>query len=277
MKLGLLGKNISYSLSPILHQVFADQSGIFVEYDLLDLEKIRIPKSMSVIEYCQLNEYNGVNVTIPLKEELLNEVDELSDEAGRIGSVNTILLKDGISEGFNTDRSALKRLILDDLEDIDQGGTFLIKGAGGFARSSAFALGEIENLHIYIVNRNYDRALELEESLLDNDIKAMALEEKDLFENGVFFDGLMNATPFGMGESVEMPFDLSMIKNAKWCIESVYSPKKTMFLDMAFEAGNDLISGLALLFHQGADAFEIWTGKKVARTAAWTLFLERIK
>lgn len=277
MKFGLLGKNISYSLSPILHQVFADQVGVILDYDLLDLEKISIPKSMTIIDYLQLNQYNGVNVTIPLKEELLDEVDVLSEEAERIGSINTILLKDGITEGFNTDHSALERLIIDDFVDIEIGGTFLIKGAGGFARSAAFALGELENMHVYVVNRDYDRALELEEWLLDNDIKAMALEERDLFEDGVFFDGLLNATPIGMGESIEMPFDIKMVKSAKWCIESVYAPKKTMFIDMAYEAGNSLISGLSLLFHQGADAFEIWTGRLVDRKAAWILFLERIK
>ncbi|NND76830.1 MAG: hypothetical protein HKN39_01445 [Flavobacteriales bacterium] len=277
MKFGLLGKNISYSLSPILHQVFADLTGLVITYDLLDLDHLHIAEGMTVLEYCELNEYNGVNVTIPLKEELIDQVDERSEEVERIGSLNTIQFKEHLSKAFSTDLTAIKKTALWSLQDVEAGGSFLIKGAGGFARAAAFALGELGAMHIYIVNRDFDRAIELEEDLNDHNIKAMALEERDMFEDNLHFDGLMNATPVGMGESIEMPFDLGLIKKARWVIESVYTPQKTMFLDMAHEFKKDLISGSSLLFHQGADSFELWTGKTVDRVAAWSLFLERIK
>ena len=277
MKFGLLGRNISYSYSPILHQVFADLSGLVITYDLLDLDELHIAEGMSILDYCRLNKYNGMNVTIPLKEELVSLVDEKSAEVEKSGSLNTIVFDGEISKAHSTDFTAIQKCALWSLEELEFGGAFLIKGAGGFARAAAFALGELNDIHIYIVNRDFDRAIDLEEDLASHNIKAMALEERDLFEDSIQFEGLMNATPVGMGESIQMPFDLGLIKKAKWVIESVYTPQKTMFLDMAHELGMDMITGISLLFHQGADSFEIWTGKKIDREAAWALFLERIK
>jgi len=80
-----------------------------------------------------------------------------------------------------------------------------------------------------------------------------------------------------MGESLEMPFDIRLIKEAKWAVESIYTPQTTMFLNTAIQSNCKYISGLEILFHQGCSSFEIWTGYEIDRNVAWENFNRALK
>jgi len=274
MKLGLLGKNIGHSLSPKLHRIFGELCGIDIQYDLIDVARLHLKTGKEIVKHCVEQGYSGINVTIPLKIEMLDHLDIKSNEVENIQAVNTIAFtKDGL-KGYNSDYLALRLLIEGKLKAFDSGGTFLIKGAGGFARAAAHVLSANNNIEIFIVNRNFDRAFRLENELKAKGIRAFALDQREIYRDDLYFNGLMNATPIGMGESLELPFDLTLIKRADWVIESIYSPSKTMFLNIAEKNGKGLISGLEILFHQGASSFELWTGKKIDRTLTWEQFLK---
>ncbi len=274
MKLGLLGKNIGHSLSPKLHRIFGELCGIDIQYDLIDVARLHLKTGKEIVKHCVEQGYSGINVTIPLKIEMLDHLDIKSNEVENIQAVNTIAFtKDGL-KGYNSDYLALSFLIERKLKGFETGGTFLIKGAGGFARAAAHALASNNNVELFIVNRNFDRAFRLEHELKDFGIRAFALDQREIYRDNLNFNGLMNATPIGMGESLELPFDLNLIKRADWIIESIYSPSKTMFLNIAESQGDSIISGLEILFYQGLSSFEIWTGKKIDAQKAWDLFLK---
>ena len=274
MKLGLLGKDIGYSLSPLLHRCFGETLGIEVEYNLLDLASLKL-EDESIIEYCRKENYRGINVTIPLKLVMIPFLDDLSLEVSQIGAVNTVSFEDRV-RGFNSDFFALKKLIDSNFDSLKGPNRFLIKGAGGFAKAAAYALASFDNVTICLVNRTFERARELQSELQSQDIQALAIDERTLYREDVSFDGLMNATPIGMGESLNMPFDFKLIKKARFVIESIYAPRKTMLLNVADQAGCKTISGLEILFHQGASSFEIWSGRTVDREEAWNLFLSKL-
>ena len=277
MKLGLVGKNIGYSLSPLLHRTLGRLTNTEIEYDIIDFATIELEQGASYIDYCLSRGYQGLNVTIPLKVEMLAQLDQRSIEVSKIGAVNTIKVEGEKLLGFNTDFFGLKFLIHEKLGPFAKGDQFLIAGAGGFAKAAAYALGEIEDLEVFIVNRTFDKAKELVDELSDFGINANAIDQRILFSEDIYVDGLMNATPIGMGESLEMPFDIRLIKEAKWAVESIYTPENTMFLNTAIQSNCKYISGLEILFHQGCSSFEIWTGKKIERTEAWRAFRIALK
>ncbi|MEM7161107.1 MAG: hypothetical protein AAF487_01585 [Bacteroidota bacterium] len=277
MKLGLLGKNIGYSLSPLLHRTLGQLSEIDISYDLIDFATIDLKDGQSYMDYCLDNRYDGLNVTIPLKLEMRSFLEETSIEVSKIGAVNTLNLQEQKIQGYNTDFFALKRLIKEKLGPFKPGDQFLIAGAGGFAKAAAYALGEVDELEVFVVNRTFEKAIELADELSDFGIEANAIDQRILYSANTYVDGLMNATPIGMGESLEMPFDIRLIKEAKWAIESIYTPQNTMFLNTAIQSNCKYISGLEILFHQGCSSFEIWTGREINREKAWQAFNQALQ
>ena len=97
---GLLGRKLGHSLSKIIHEYIFEKSNIDATYDLIELE---IDELEEQINKLRCGEYKGYNVTIPYKKEVMKYLDEISDEAKAIGSVNTIALVDGKVVGYNTD------------------------------------------------------------------------------------------------------------------------------------------------------------------------------
>ena len=131
MKLGLLGEVLGHSLSPVIHEKLFQKLGISSTYELIEIPKDTFQKDLPAL----LSSYDGLNVTIPYKVDVIPFLDGLSQEARTIGAVNTIGRKEGRLWGFNTDYTGFART----LSRIDcdvKGKKAVVLGHGGASRAS---------------------------------------------------------------------------------------------------------------------------------------------
>lgn len=251
---GLIGHPLGHTLSPGMQNAALrerDISGIYLPFD--------VPSDEGVGEFMRGAAKLGVrgfNVTIPYKEVAFSYVDQLDDEARRAKAVNTVLVQpDGSLKGFNTDIFGLSEALR--TADYDpRNKRALIIGAGGASRAAVIALWKM-GAKIEISNRHPQRAEELVRSMRVF-VKTLPL---DALDGEKPYSLIINATPVGMrgfGGSPLVPDRL--IAGADAVMDMVYNPIETPLLDAARKHGVKAIHGLDMLLHQGAKAFEIWTG-----------------
>lgn len=208
----------------------------------------------------------GLNVTVPHKQAVMAGLDEISPEAVAIGAVNTIENRDGKLYGHNTDAHGIIASLAQDSGLQKLPPKVVLLGAGGAARAILYALlaaDEVE--HITVLNRTTAKA----EALLDDlagDLHGGSRVHVDalgsiapLAEAGL----LINSTSIGMEpEADHSPLaDGKGLHDGLVVVDIVYKPLQTMLLQQAHAAGARTVDGLGMLVHQGARAFEIWTGE----------------
>lgn len=262
---GIFGYPVEHTFSPALHNAAFAAAGLDYVYVPFKVE----PRCLAAaVESLRALDLAGVNVTIPHKEAVLPLLDELSDEAKMIGAVNTIINRSGRLYGDNTDGkgylNALKEAGFN-----PAGKTVLFLGAGGAARAVAVQLAMAGAEKINFANRTGKRAVELASFVAGctgipvglipwpeqagGKLPGGALVESDL---------VVQATSLGMSpnvnETVPLPFEC--FRPGQVASDLVYNPVETLFLKKAGQAGADTVSGLGMLLHQGALAFELWTG-----------------
>lgn len=264
-KLGLIGYNLSHSISTIIHKAGLASLDIEGTYEVLETPPEEL---ISRIKFLKSNDYNGFNVTIPLKVPMALFLDHIDRSADVSGCVNTIkILSDRTFHGFNTDiygfQKAISPVIQKDLKDANVS----ILGTGGASRAAAVGLIELGVKQINFYSRNIINSSNmvnyLRETFPDVVFK--------LFQNqstGELFNSAMivNTTPIGMkGNSADqMPLGLETISKLPpdtVIYDVIYNPSKTLLLQKAKEYGLETINGLDMLINQAAKAQEIWTGK----------------
>lgn len=264
--IGILGKPVSHSASPQMHNYVIQKLGL--NYVYVPIETINNDLSKTIQSLKQLN-YAGFNVTIPYKEAIIPFLDEIDDYANKLGAVNTVLNKDGKLFGYNTDGAGfMMSLAKEAAYDVNHKRVCII-GAGGAAKSISHALLEKNILSLAIINRNKDRALELYQNLksiyekpisyhclLDPQIN-MVLSSSDL---------IINATSVGMTPHENMcPIrDVSWMKESQFFYDIVYNPEETMFLKQAYQKKALHLGGLGMLAGQGAIAFNLFTNQDLS-------------
>ncbi|MGM0472048.1 MAG: shikimate dehydrogenase [Bacillota bacterium] len=261
---GLFGYPVEHSLSPVMHNSAFKQLELDYHYLPFEVEPSNLESAVEGIKALGLR---GVNLTIPHKESVIPYLDELSQSAELIGAVNTIKQEEGRLIGYNTDgRGFVRSLNEADFTPQDKSG--LIIGAGGAARAIAFQL-VLEGLdRLYIANRTLSKAESLVQEVgqkLDlEQIEAIALDEKVLREIIGNLDLVVDTTPVGMSPQadVEPVINPQLLHSGLVVSDLVYNPLETTLLQAAEKRGATTISGLGMLVHQGAIAFELWTGKQ---------------
>ncbi len=254
---GIFGDPIEHSLSPAMQNAALQALGENACYHAFRVTRKGL---RDAVRGAAAMGFDGLNLTIPLKEEALNldllQPDEL---ALAIGAVNTIAFAGdgnrgtGIT-GHNTDGwGAL--LALQDAGVRVRGSKVLLIGAGGAARAVAYTL-EQEGAEISIANRNIQRAYDLAAS-----VGGMGFCLCDLEKLVSQADIIINATSVGMKEGDARLFDGSVLKSHQAVFDIVYN-RETELLKNARAAGSVAIDGVMMLVYQGAKALEIWTGKK---------------
>jgi len=211
--------------------------------------------------------FAGLNLTVPHKLLALKLVDALDPSAKKWGAVNTIRFEStggrGRSKiravGFNTDADALTTALREDLKVALRGARVLLLGAGGAGRTAALRLAAEKVAELFLVNRTPRKA------------KALAGEIKNKFPTvrvtvgypGSAVDLLINATSLGLqpGDALPLAGRQFSLKQAGAVYDMIYRPAETPLLKAARKAGCKTANGLGMLLHQGAKAFEIWTGK----------------
>ena len=266
IKLAVIGHPIVQSLSAVMHNAVLKEMGIDGEYETIDTEQSDL---VDRIKQMKSQGYTGFNVTIPLKVPItlfIDEVDEIADIAGCVNTVK-IMPNKSLYE-YNTNVYGFMSAIPEDVKKSLKGAAAAILGTGGAARAAAIGLCRLGVSEINFYARNVINASKmvnfLREKFYDVTFNLRQLESMDTLEKNVM---LVNTTPVGMrGHGMGLsPVDESFVKTLKESAvvyDIVYNPLKTELLSYAQKNGYRLITGLDMFVHQGAKAFEIWTGKK---------------
>jgi shikimate dehydrogenase len=252
----IFGSPVSHSASPLMHNAAFRERGINAVYLAFNPpsigEAVASMKSLGI---------KGASVTIPFKIDVLPHCDNVNPIAADIGSVNTLINRDGLITGFNTDGYGAVRA-LEERKVTLKGSVCLVIGNGGSARAIAFTL--IENgASVIIAGRNAGRIEHLAEDLRKTapNTRSMLLERIDtnIMES---VDIIINTTTVGMTpDTGSVPLDIKLISARHVVFDIVYSPHMTRFLTAARDRGSLTVHGIDMLVYQGARQFELWTGK----------------
>ncbi|MCK4739471.1 MAG: shikimate dehydrogenase [Deltaproteobacteria bacterium] len=212
----------------------------------------------------------GANITIPHKEEALKIIlslgGEVDKEALEIGAVNTIVNKNGLLCGYNTDGEGYVRNLTSEVRFNIKDKKILLLGAGGAARSMLYATLKREPHSVMIANRTVEHAVTLKEDIGQyfNDPKILSSSIDDAADFSKTADLVINSTSIGMmgmgGEAP--PIDVSLLSENAVVSDIVYKPLMTPLLTQAKARNLKIHNGLGMLVHQGALGFELWTGEK---------------
>jgi len=254
----VFGHPISHSLSPQIHQAFARQFGIELDYRAIDAAPADFA---AAVQRFFADGGRGANVTLPHKAAAFALADQHSQAATRVGSANVLTrLADGRLAAHNTDGDGLVR-DLTERHDVDlRGHTALLLGAGGAARGVAWNLLDAGVETLTIVNRSPEAADELADAIGDP-ARAHTRYWDDLADIGSY-DLIVNATSAGvLGATLQLPF--SLIGARALCYDLSYGTAAGSFLAWAKAAGaRYAFDGLGMLLETAADAFELWHGRR---------------
>ena len=248
----LLAHPAKHSLSPAMHNAALEFLGIAARYEARDVPPEHLSAALNDLRGSSLW---GVNLSIPHKEAALELVDSISLEARAIGAINTVVNRDGLLHGLNTDAPGF-------LASLKEAGckvaglNVMVLGAGGAARGVAWALQQA-GANVNIWNRSTDRARQLCDEFGLNLVIDSELEQQVKSA-----DLLVNTTSVGLENPLESPLQPGILPQSGWVCDIVYRPLETKLLADARVAGLTPIDGLGMLVQQGALALEAWTGQQ---------------
>ena len=234
LRLGLIGKDVSKSDSKKMHTFILHQLGFEVDYESISLAPSQLDDTMRYL----LGDFDGFNITIPYKRDVMEYLDEIVGDAVAFGAVNTVVC--ATRKGYNTDGWGFMQMLK--LHGVSVvGKKVLILGAGGAGRSSAVVLKDA-GAEVYLYQR---RQQELEETCQELGVLAA-----DNPEAGGY-DIVINATGVGMHNTVGIsPVSAAAFDGCSVAVDLIYKPKVSEFLRLAKERGLRTVSGGGMLFLQ---------------------------
>ena len=260
--LGILGDPVSHSLSPLMHNHAFEALGLDICYVPLHVKADHLAEAIDGLRAMQ---FLGANVTIPHKVMAMALMDRLADSAIKVGAINTIVNDAGLLVGHNTDGAGFIRSLEETISIDYAAASVVLLGAGGAARSVAFALAEKKVSQIVIINRTQERAQELK-SLLERDFSSLSVVVKgidDEYGDLISTNKLViNATSLGLTADLKsVPLWVDRLTKDHVVCDIVYRvQEKNPLLVAARDKGATALGGLGMLLHQGAIAFHLWTG-----------------
>ncbi len=268
---GVIGEPIEHTLSPLMHN--AAFEALKLDYVFLAF-RVKPAEVESAVNGMRALNIRGLNITMPHKSTVIKHLDRVDLSAQIVNSVNTVLNKENLLFGFNTDGvGALKALKENGVEL--KGRKVLLLGAGGAARAIAYTMAK-EADELAVLNRTVKQAqalAKLLEKSFNKKISTGSLSPTDIQSNLKDSDILINATSVGMKpRAEESPVPLKLLRSNLAVMDIVYNPLETKLAKEAKAAGARVVSGVEMLIYQGAASFELWTGKsapiEVMRQAA---------
>jgi shikimate dehydrogenase len=251
----VIGHPIAHSKSPIIHRLFAEQTGQEIEYEAIDVAPDELQDRIR--EFLE-GGGRGLNVTVPHKQDVLPLLDELTDRARLAGAVNTITRnEDGKLSGDNTDGVGLIADLHSNLGVKLQGASILVLGAGGATRGILPPLFDQEPKELVIANRTIERAQQLAEDF--SECGRVSVRGFDDLEDQTY-DVIINATSAGL-EGDLPPFPGAIIGSETVCYDLSYSMRETPFVSWAKGLGcRRVYQGWGMLVEQAAESFTLWRG-----------------
>ena len=261
--IGLIGKPLAHSISPVFQQAALDHLRIDARYELWETERDALTERVAGMRG---PDCLGANVTVPYKELVIALLDEVDPLAGRIGAVNTIVNRDGRLCGYNTDMTGFARALREEGGFDPSGAHVVLLGAGGAGRAVTMALVQGKAASITITDILPERAQALAEDLGGQGETVLrnvpATEDKLAAAIMKKCQLLVNCTPIGMRHSKEehdLPISSELIPAGALVFDIIYNPLETRLLAEAKRRGARTLGGLSMLVHQGVASFELWT------------------
>ena len=263
---GLIGHPVEHSMSPVLHHTLADILGHEIAYVPFDVKR---DLKNAVKGAYELN-IQGMNVTVPYKQEVMSHLSEIDPLAKKIGAVNTLVRCEGGYKGYNTDMPGLKRAMEQDGVTI-AGSNFYLIGAGGVARAVLLMLLENGAKHIHLLNRSVDRAADLMKTFEKEYRAEVTYGDLKSYKNVSLENAIaIQATNVGMYPNVEEAAieELDFYKNIDVAYDLIFNPAVTKFMRLAETCGKRAYNGLKMLLFQGIIAYEYWNKVSISDDAA---------
>ena len=261
LRLGLLGKDVSKSKSEQIHRFILKELGVECEY-------VRFSVGMEDFDSVMrrlLGDFDGFNVTIPYKREVMAYLSDVKGDALTYGAVNTVLTSTGV--GYNTDGVGFLQMVRSSGIAFE-GKKVLILGGGGSGRSTAVALKNA-NAKVYMYQRNREKLLET--------CAELGIFPVENAESGGF-DILVNCTGVGMHDSEGCsPVTAKAFSGATAAIDLIYEPAVSEFLRLAAEKGLKTLNGAAMLFFQAYYADCIYLGMQPNAKQVESLYEKYLK
>jgi shikimate dehydrogenase len=278
--IGLIGYPLAHSISPVFQQAALDHLGLDARYELWETERDALAERVAGI---RRPDCLGANVTVPYKEAVIPLLDEIDSLAGRIGAVNTIVNRDGRLCGYNTDMTGFARALREQGGFDPSGAQVVLLGAGGAGRAATMALIQGRTASVTIADVLPERAERLVTDLGrqgETVLRSVPATEHHLAPALAGCELLVNCTPIGMRHSKQqhhLPISPELIRKGALVFDIIYNPLETRLLAEARKRGARTLGGLAMLVYQGADSFQLWTGRQApldvmfeaARRALW--------
>ncbi|MFI8230489.1 shikimate dehydrogenase [Streptomyces sp. NPDC085900] len=262
---GLIGAGIGPSLSPALHEREADRQGLRYLYRLIDIDTLGVrPEAVGdLVRAARDLGYDGLNITHPCKQLVIDHLDALAPQAEALGAVNTIVFEDGRATGHNTDVTGFAASFARGLPDVPLERVVQL-GAGGAGAAVAHATLTLGAGQVTVVDALADRAADLAAALnrhfgAGRATAAAPDRLADLLDRA---DGVVHATPTGMAAHPGLPFAAGLLRPGLWVAEVVYRPLETELLRTARASGCATLDGAGMAAFQAADAFRLFTGRE---------------
>ncbi len=244
----VIGNPIEHSFSPKIHNYWFNKNNIKAVYNKRQIYESDIKEIISTVRNGKIN---GINVTVPFKQLVIPFIDELSLEAKKTNSVNTIYKKKNKVVGHNTDIIGFELAIKRIGYNIKNKKVFIL-GAGGVVPSIIVALRNIGVAKIILANRTKKKAEEIKKGFPNIEVLNWGSVPD--------FNMIINATSVGLKKNDEIKLNLKDRGVKKLFYDVIYNPVETKFLKKAKESGNKVENGKMMFVYQAAAAFKIWHG-----------------
>ena len=262
IRLGIFGWPLAHSKSPQMHESAAQALGIALHYERFEVPPEALAEAVRAEHAAGID---GYNLTVPHKVAVMSLLDEVTPAARAIGAVNTVVRRGGLYVGDNTDAPGLVRSLEE--AGVQLGGAHVVVlGAGGAARAAVVGLADAGAKEIHVLSRRPAQSEALCRGLTD--AVGCRLGAAPLDEARRHFGGanvLVQATSATLAsnpdaQSFADSLPIEALPDSASVVDMVYKPLETTLLARAQARGLSTIDGLGMLLHQGAIAFEIWTG-----------------
>jgi shikimate dehydrogenase len=262
--IALIGHPVAHSISPAFQQAALDALGIDARYEAWDTPAEGLAAAAERLRSATLL---GANVTVPHKVAMMRLIDSPDATVERVGALNTIVRRDSKLHATNTDVAGILRA-LESAGVSPKGRRVLLLGAGGAARAVVVAMRQAGAAAVTIANRTPERAADLVPlGGADLEVATCPLDAADPALQAAMgaADLVVHSTSLGMRHGPDeraTPVPAELFHAGQIAFDLVYVPERTPFLRAAESGGAHSVGGLAMLVHQGAESFRLWTGQE---------------
>lgn len=259
---GVIGWPVAHSLSPPMHNAAFAHLGLDWVYVAFPVTPEDVGRAIEGVRGLGIA---GINVTIPHKAAVVPYLDEIDQTVADLGVANTIHNAAGVLKGYNTDGPGLLRSLAESGCEV-MGRRVALIGAGGAARAVATAVGRAGAASLAILNRTVAKAEELAatvQRLTGLQTVALPLNSRQAQEAVEAAEIVVDSTSVGMHPHSDVPpvIPAEWFHSGQVVCDLTYNPRDTVLLKAARSRGAVTVDGTGMLVHQGAIAFEIWTGQ----------------